>query len=185
MAEQEEKGIMKAIAVSVAIVILGVISALIVGEILSSSVFSQGQINGTNTNEALGAVDNITNTTFAIITTQPAANCTLGTINNATSGEVLLATNYTFVPTACTLILTITSEYIGETLNATYNFTFFDTTGSTIIDVNAIKTLFGEFIDGLLGFLGIIGIVLGVIWLIMYVAKLFKKGGLNDLGQTA
>jgi len=56
---------------------------------------------------------------------------------------------------------------------------------NTIISVSAIKTLYGEFINGLLGFLGIIGIVLGVIWLIMYVAKLFSKGGLNDLGQTA
>ena len=58
-------------------------------------------------------------------------------------------------------------------------------TSLTIINVTAISNLFGEFITGLLGFLGIIGIVLGVIWLIMYVAKLFAKGGLNDLGSTA
>lgn len=55
----------------------------------------------------------------------------------------------------------------------------------TIINTTAVAELFGEFITGLLGFLGIIGIVLGVIWLIMYVAKLFSKGGLNDLGNTA
>ena len=55
----------------------------------------------------------------------------------------------------------------------------------TIINVTEVSLLFGEFITGLLGFLGIIGIVLGVIWLIMYVAKLFQNGGLNDLGQTA
>ena len=58
-------------------------------------------------------------------------------------------------------------------------------TSLTIINVTAIAELYGEFINGLLGFLGIIGIVLGVIWLIMYVAKLFSRGGLNDLGQTA
>ena len=58
-------------------------------------------------------------------------------------------------------------------------------TSITIINVTEISDLFGEFIDGLLWFLGIIGIVLGVILLIMYVAKLFTKGGLNDLGQTA
>lgn len=58
-------------------------------------------------------------------------------------------------------------------------------TSLTIINTTEVSNLFGEFITGLLGFLGIIGIVLGVIWLIMYVAKLFSKGGLNDLGQTA
>ena len=55
----------------------------------------------------------------------------------------------------------------------------------SIINVTLVTELFGEFITGLLGFLGIIGIVLGVLWLIMYVAKLFGKGGLNDLGGTA
>ena len=69
-------------------------------------------------------------------------------------------------------------------LNVTYDYVYTDP-GSSIVSVSDIKTLFGEFIDGLLGFLGIIGIVLGVIWLIMYVAKLFSKGGLNDLGATA
>lgn len=58
-------------------------------------------------------------------------------------------------------------------------------TSLTIINVTAISDLFGEFVTGLLGFLGIIGIVLGVLWLIMYVAKLFGRGGLNDLGNTA
>ena len=73
--------------------------------------------------------------------------------------------------------------YNGTALNATYTFTY-QAAGSTIIDVSAIKVLFGEFITGLLGFLGIIGIVLGVVWLIIYVSKLFNKGGLNDLGAT-
>ena len=183
MVEKNGQEILKAIGTAVAIVILSVIAALVVGSILDSSVFSSGPIDGTNTNESLGVVTNITNVTMDILATQPSANCSLTTLYNSTGGEVLSSGNYTFYPN-CNIILTDASLYNGTSLNATYDFTY-QAAGSTIVDVPAIKTLFGEFITGLLGFLGIIGIVLGVIWLILYVAKLFSKGGLNDLGATA
>ena len=184
MVEKNETELMKAIGVAVAIVILGVISALIIGAILDSSIFDGTTVTGTNTNESLGTMDNITNETFAIISTQPNATCTLDNVYNSTGGEVISSGNYTFYGSDCNMILTDVSEYIGEGVNVTYGFTYIDESG-LIVDVDAIAALFGEFIDGLLGFLGIIGIVLGVIWLIMYVAKLFSKGGLNDLGATA
>ncbi len=181
---ETEKDTLRAIGTAVAVVILAVIAALVVGSILDSSVFSSGPVDGTNTNESLGSAVNATvNVTFDIIASQPLANCSLVSVNNATDGQILAAGNYTFFPD-CKLIMQGGSTYIDEPLNATYNFTFIGP-GSTIIDVNAVKVLFGEFITGLLGFLGIIGIVLGVIWLIMYVARLFQKGGLNDLGATA
>ena len=185
MVETNETKIPRAIAVAVAVVILSVISALIVGSILGSSVFDDVPTTGTNTNESLGAVDNVTNVTFAIISTQPSATCNLNGVYNATGGEVIEgAGNYTFY-TDCNLILQDDSPYVGETLNATYGFTYASGTSLAGVNVTKIADDFGEFITGLLGFLGIIGIVLGVIWLIMYVAKLFSKGGLNDLGQAA
>ena len=184
MVKEKEQTLTNSIVLAIAVIILAVIAALVVSSILGSSSFSQGQITGTNTNESLGVVTNVTNSTFAIISSQPTANCTLDLIANSTGGEVLTAGNYTFFPSVCNLILQDSSSYIGESLNATYNFSYIDS-GSTVVSVSDIKSLFGEFIDGLLGFLGIIGIVLGVIWLIMYVAKLFSKGGLNDLGATA
>ena len=182
MAEKNGTEIMKAISIAVAVVILSVIAALVVGSILDSSVFSVGAVSGTNTNETLGIVDNVTNVSFDILSTQPAANCSLSTVYNS-SGQILLANNYTFYPD-CKLILLSASPYINETLNATYDFTYTGP-GSTIVDVSNIKSLFGEFITGLLGFLGIIGIVLGVVWLILYVAQLFRKDGLSNLGSTA
>ena len=183
---QDENKIPRAIALSVAIVILAVISALIVGAILNSSIFNDISITGTNTNESLGAVDNVTNVTFDIISTRPTAVCDLSVVYNATGGEIVSGTgNYTFYPAACNIIMQDGSPYNGTTLNATYGFSY--SSGSSLAGVNVtqISENFGEFITGLLGFLGIIGIVLGVIWLIMYVAKLFSKGGLNDLGQAA
>lgn len=183
MVEKNGQELLKAIGTAVAVVIIAVIAALVIGSILDSSVFSSGPVDGTNTNESLGVVTNVTNVTMDILATQPTANCSLTTLYNSTGGEVLTAGNYTFYSN-CNIILSATSLYNGTALNATYDFTY-QAAGSTIIDVPAVKTLFGEFITGLLGFLGIIGIVLGVIWLILYVTKLFRKGGLNDLGSTA
>lgn len=180
----EGKDITKAVSTAVAIVVLAVIAALVVGAILDSGTFSQGDITGINTNESLGVVDNVTNVTFAIISTQPTAVCNFGALYNATGGELIIGTgNYTFY-TDCKLILQDDSPYVGETLNATYEYVYTGE-GSQIINVADIKEDFGEFIAGLLGFLGIIGIIIGVIWLVMYVAKLFAKEGLNNLGQTA
>ena len=185
MVKQNENELIKAIALTVGIVILGVLSALVVSSILDSSVFSQGEITGTNTNESLGVVDNVTNVTFAIISTQPTAICNLDFVYNSSGGEVIAgAGNYTFYANDCNIIMQDNSPYNGEDINVTYGYSYTGA-GSSIISVSNIKTLFGEFISGLLGFLGIIGIVLGVIWLIMYVSRLFSKGGLNDLGQTA
>ncbi len=185
MAEQNEKELLKAIGLAVAVVILAVISALVIGSILGSSVFDDVPVTGTNTNESLGLVNNVSNTTMDIISTNPTATCTLVDVNNFTSGEVLLASNYTFFPADCNIILTATSVYNQSLLNATYGFSFASGTSLAGVNVTAISDNFGEFVTGLLGFLGIIGIVLGVIWLILYVARLFSKGGLNDLGATA
>ncbi len=185
MAEKNEKEMLKAVGLAVVVIILAVISALVIGAVLDSSVFDGTTVSGTNTNESLGVVDNVTNVTFAIISTQPTAVCNLGGLFNATGGELIIgAGNYTFY-TDCKIIMQSGSPYNNVTLlNVTYEFVYTDESG-LIVDVDDVSDKFGEFIDGLLGFLGIIGIVLGVMWLIMYVAKLFSKGGLNDLGSTA
>jgi len=71
--------------------------SLVIGSILDSSVFDGPTVTGTNTNESLGVVDNVTNVTFAIISTQPNATCNLNTVYNATGGETIVGTgNYTF-----------------------------------------------------------------------------------------
>ncbi len=185
MVENNGQELLKAIGIAVAVTILAVISALVIGSILDSSIFDDIPTTGTNTNESLGLVNNISNTTMDIISTNPSATCTLVDVNNFTSGEVLLASNYTFFPADCNLILSQTSVYNESLLNATYGFSFASGNSLAGVNVTAVADLFGEFVTGLLGFLGIIGIVLGVIWLILYVAKLFSKGGLNDLGATA
>lgn len=182
MENKNEEGIMKAIGTAVAVVILAVIAALVVGSILGSSVFDDLPVTGTITNETLVNVTNLTISSYSI-STKPGADCALDSAYNSTSGQLLSAGNYT--DDGCTIILTSASSYIGEDINVTYAFTYDSGTSLAGVNVTNISQNFGEFITGLLGFLGIIGIVLGVIWLILYVARLFSKGGLNDLGATA
>ncbi len=180
--KMEGKKIIETIGIAMAVVILSVIGALVIGSIVSNSVFDSGSVSGTNTNESLGLVTNITNTTFAIKATQSTATCTLTALYNASSGEALTALNYTFYSSACNLILNSTSSYVNESLNATYGYVY--STGLTALNLNVtnIGIQFGLFITGLIAFLAIIGIIVGVIWLVFYVKSLFdKKTGIQAI----
>jgi len=52
----------------------------------------------------------------------------------------------------------------------------------TIINTTAISNSFGSFVTNLIAFLAVIGTIVGVVWLVMYVRKLFdKKEGLTNI----
>lgn len=52
----------------------------------------------------------------------------------------------------------------------------------TIINTTAIAESFGSFVTNLIAFLAVIGTIVGVVWLVMYVKKLFdKKEGLQGI----
>ncbi len=52
----------------------------------------------------------------------------------------------------------------------------------TIINTTAISTAFGSFVTNLIAFLAVIGTIVGVVWLVMYVKKLFdKREGLQGI----
>lgn len=52
----------------------------------------------------------------------------------------------------------------------------------TIINTTAISDSFGTFVTNLIAFLAVIGTIVGVVWLVMYVKKLFdKKEGLQNI----
>lgn len=107
----------------VMIVIVGV--TLVVGIYISDAIGQSTRedvtYSGTNTNETLSTVSNVTASSFAILSTYSGASCTLSTVVNATGGEAVASANYT-QPTSCTLILVDASGYIGEDLNVTYTY---------------------------------------------------------------
>ncbi len=52
----------------------------------------------------------------------------------------------------------------------------------TIINTTAMASSFGTFVTNLIAFLAVIGTIVGVVWLVSYVKKLFdKKEGLQNL----
>ena len=176
------KKLIQAIGVVMAVVILSVISALVVSSILGNSIFDTATASGTNINESLGLVNNITNTTFAIKAAQPTATCTLTTLYNASGITILESGNYTVYPSACNLILSLGSPFLNESLNATYGFVYSTGLSSTGLNVTNIGIQFGLFITGLIAFLAIIGTIVGVVWLVFYVRSLFdKKEGIQAI----
>lgn len=48
-------------------------------------------------------------------------------------------------------------------------------TDLTIINTSNIADSFGSFVTNLIAFLAVIGTIVGVVWLVMYVRKLFDK----------
>jgi len=75
------------------------------------------------------------------------------------------------------VILVVISALIVGTLLANTVFS-----SLTIINTTAIAESFGTFVTNLIAFLAVIGTIVGVVWLVMYVKKLFdKKEGLQGL----
>jgi len=182
MANKKTSELMNSIVISMLVVIMVVISALIVSTITSSSVFTDIPTTGTNTNETLTAVNNITNSTFAIISTAPDATCTLTTLVNSSNGIDVTSGNYTYYGSDCNIILEDTSEYIGYDLNVTYDYTHESGKSLAGVNITQISNSFGAFVTNLTAFLTVIGTIVGVIWLVLYVRRLFdKKEGLQGI----
>lgn len=54
----------------------------------------------------------------------------------------------------------------------------------TIINTSAISASFGSFVTNLIAFLAVIGTIVGIVWLVMYVKKIFdKKEGLQGISN--
>jgi len=167
--------------VVLSVIVLVVISALIVSSITDNSVFTDIPTTGTITNETLTAVNATDNSTYAIISTAPNAICVFVALYNATGGELLTAGNYTAYPD-CKIILEDLTEYSGEDLNVTYDYSYASGTSSTGLNVTKIRNDFGSFITNLVAFIAILGTIIGVIWLVLYVRRLFdKKEGLQGI----
>lgn len=158
------------------IIILSVVYALVIEQVLSNDVFENIDVSATITNETLSAVDNITNSTFAIKSTYSGASCSLTIVNNATGGEEIVGTgNYTYYSPECNIILQDGSPYIGEDVNVTYVYTYESNSTLSGVNVTTLKTDFGLFITAILSFIAIGGTLLGILWFLRYAKPLLSK----------
>lgn len=77
---------------------------------------------------------------------------------------------------AVVILVVIAALIVGTILN---NSVFSEL---TIINTTAIANSFGSFVTNLIAFLAVIGTIVGVVWLVIYVRKLFdKKEGLQGI----
>ena len=185
MENNKTKTLMNSIIVATMVVIAVVIAALIIGTLLSNPVFDDSPITGTNSNETLFDVSNVTILDFSILSTSGESTCVLSNVHNTTDGVVINSGNYT-QPASCQIIATdggASGVFNGTNWNVTYSFSY--PSGSTLaggISVSAIATQFGLFVTGLIAFLAIIGTIIGVVWLVFYVKMLFdKKTGIQNM----
>lgn len=174
---------MRAIVLVMTVIILVAISALIVNSLTSTFTFDDVITSGTNTNETLAAVDNLTTTNFAAYDLSGTATCVLSNVANETSGELISSGNYT-QPTTCQILAVSGSEYIGVGWNVTYDYTNTQT-DEGIINTTWVAEQFGLFVTALLGFLAVIGVIIAIVWLIMYLKELFSpKAGIQTFGDN-
>lgn len=168
--------ILLSLIVTIFVIGLLVMIFSIMGSNLRTSAYTT--TTGIATNESLGVVTNSTNETLAYSTLRDVV-CTVSTVNNATGGEVLTATNYTAYPSDCKLILTATSLYNGTSLNVTYSYTYeADNTATDVMNdtVNSVATApnwFGIFI--------VIGAMVVLILLnVIIITAIRSSGFFND-----
>ncbi len=77
---------------------------------------------------------------------------------------------------AVVILVVIAALIVGTILD---NSVFSDL---TIINTSNIADSFGSFVTNLIAFLAVIGTIVGVVWLVMYVRKLFsKEEGLQNI----
>ena len=177
------KKIIESIAIVIMVVIVAVIGGLIIGTILDSSSFDNIITSDSTSNETILAVSNITARTVDNAGLD-SFSMTLGFVTNATDGVLIGSGNYTSNSSG-DIIATdagALSTFNGTDWNVSYTYTFDSGINPTRLDVDNVGEQFGLFITGLLAFLAIIGTIVGVVWLVFYIKKLFnKETGINHL----
>ncbi len=181
--QMDGKKVIESIAIVIMVVIISVIGGLIVGSILDSSSFENIIASDSTSNETILDVSNITARTVDNAGL-PSFSMTLGLVTNASDGALILSGNYTSTSNG-SIIATdagAISTFNGTDWNVSYTYTYDSGINPTRLNVTNVGNQFGLFITGLLAFLAIIGTIIGVVWLVFYVKKLFhKETGLNTL----
>ena len=160
------------------VVVLVVISALIVASITDNSSFTDIPSSGSITNET-GAYINSTGYTLVQSSLGGFASPVLTEIINVSDNATILLGNATVSNIGVVTNATVT-EWENVLISYTYNYA----SGTSLAGVNVteIRDDFGSFVTNLIAFLAVIGTILGVVWLILYVRRLFdKKEGLQGI----
>lgn len=172
---------MSSIVIAMSVVIMVVISALIVATITDNSVFTDTPSAQIATNET-NAWLNETAYTLANAGADGFASPVITAIWGAEGGEY----NVT-IPTANASvtsggIVTNATAYTNDNVSISYTYTIASGTSQAGVNITNIRNSFGSFVTNMIAFLAVIGTIMGVVWLVLYVRKLFdKKQGLQGI----
>ena len=170
------KDVIDSIAVAMLVVVFVVIAALIVSTITSNSVFTDIAGSGSVANETDGFI----NETGYALGQSSLSDFTLVSIVvlDADDNSTIGAGNYTV--TYGVITNATAQDYVSILIS--YDYTYSTGTSLAGLNVSEIQEDFGSFVTNLIAFLAVIGTILGVVWLVLYVRKLFdKKQGIQDL----
>ena len=177
--KKKAKEIIDGIVIAMAVVIFVVIAGLIVASITGSTVFNDLTSSYTVNNETGGFINSSGYTLGQAGVTgfvNPALTYLVNTTDNSTIGLANATVSGAGVVTNATVV-----NWNDEVL---VSYTYTASTGRNVagLNITAISNTFGEFVTNLVAFLAVIGTILGVVWLVLYVKKLFsKKEGLSDI----
>jgi len=154
------KELMNSVAVAMMGVIMVVISSLIVATLTSNSVFTDIPSAQTATNET-GAWLNETAYTLSNAGADGFASPVITAIWGAEGGEYNVSI--------------ATANYTNDNVSISYTYTINSGTSLAGVNVTVISNAFGNFVTNMIAFLAVIATILGVVWLVFYVRKLFDK----------
>ena len=150
--------------------------ALILGSILSISIFTNIDTSGTEINETGGYINT---TGYTLLFSDETDIAYTGVvILNASDNVTILSGNYTLSAVG---VLTNATATNYDSVLITYNYSY--ETSSTLagIDVNALSAIFAAFVVAVTAFVVIGGTLLGILWILPFIKPLFKK---NALGMS-
>lgn len=177
------KEIVNSVIIAMLVVIAVVLGALIIATVTSNSTFTDIPSAQSTTNET-GAWLNETDYTLANAGVDGFASPVITAIWGAEGGEynVSIATANATVTSAG--VVTNATVYTNDNVSISYTYTQASGTSLAGLNVTTVTNSFGTYVTNLIAFLAIMGTIIGVVWLVIYVRKLFdKKQGL--LGVTA
>jgi len=172
------KQIMETTVTAMIVVVMVVISALIVATLTSNSIFDDIPATGTVTNET-GAYINSTGYTLDQASISGFTSPVITALYNSTDNTTILTGNVSVTDAGLMTNATVTN---WDDVSVSYTYTY--STGSNLggVNVTQISEDFGSFVTNLIAFLAIMGTIIGAIWLVLYVRKLFdKKQGIQGI----
>lgn len=151
-----------------------VLFALVIGSILSISLFQNIDASGTVTNETGGYI-NTTGYTLLYSTETDIAYTNVAIIN-VSDNVTILAGNYTV--SAAGVVTNATAATYDDVL-ITYDYAYESTATLAGINVNALSAIFAAFVVAITAFIVIGGTLLGILWILPFIKPLFRKDALG------